>query len=179
MRFATARDVGLAYPEMASELRSRLDDTPSRAFLDRLAAERPRADAVSFIAYLLPRREAVWWAVTCVRLEPKAFEIAEQPLLAAAATWVADPNDGDRGKLLAAGTAADPIRPATWIALAVGWSGGLLHDGGLSKVMCQPHMSPAAVRAAVLLASSFAADAQAFLGRCLDEGRTILSGSQN
>lgn len=178
MRFATARDVQLAYPDMAMGPPAQLDDTPSHMFLERLMAEGRRADAVSFMAHLLRRREAIWWATMCVRMEPKSVNAMEQHVLAVAARWVADPNEDDRRQLLASSSGADLTRPAIWLALAVGWSGGLLRNDGMSQVMCEPYMSPAAVRAAVLLASSFAADPRAYLERCLEHGTSVLKSDK-
>ena len=178
MRFETARDVLLAYPNIAVGLRSQLDDTPSRPFLERLVAAGRQIDAVTFIAHILPRREAVWWGIKCVRMEPKAFEAAEEPLLAATEKWVAEPTEDNRRQVLASSDAADAIRPATWVARAAGWSGGVLCDTGIPKIMCEPYMSPAAVRAGVILASCLAGDPRAFLGRSLEEGMAILKKSQ-
>jgi hypothetical protein len=179
MRFATARDVLLAFPEMVVAQKSSYDGTPSRSFLERLIADGSRAEAVTFLAHLLRRRDAIWWAATCVRGEPKSFSALEQPLFSAVAKWVADPNEEDRVWLLASGNGSDLTRPAIWLALAVGWSGGLLRPDGMSKAMCQPYMSPAAVRSALLLASSFAADGPTFLDQTLERGVRMIASSQN
>src|ERR671916_119514 len=42
------------------------DQTP-RQFLDALVENGEFHDAVRFLAYALPKREAVWWACLCAR----------------------------------------------------------------------------------------------------------------
>jgi hypothetical protein len=37
-----------------------------RAFLDRLLAGKKFPEAIRFLAFALPRREAVWWGCVCV-----------------------------------------------------------------------------------------------------------------
>ena len=174
MRFATARDVLLAYPQIAIAFQSRLDDTPSSAYVDKLVAQGQWADAIAFIAHLLPRREAVWWAAQCVRKEPKAFTIQEEPLVAAAEGWVREPSEANRKAALVLGDAANAMRAAVWVTRAAGWSGGVLYEVDDTKIMCQPHMSPAAARGAVMLAAAAASDPRAFLGGCVGDAKTLL-----
>jgi hypothetical protein len=67
IRFATARNVFEAFPELGRVLAPPADD-PAPLDYTRAALSSPRpTDAIIFLAYLLPRREAVWWAIQCVR----------------------------------------------------------------------------------------------------------------
>jgi hypothetical protein len=175
MRFATARDVLLAYPQIAIAYQSPWDETPCMEYLGKLLAGGRLADAVAFVAHVLPRRELVWWASKCIRLEGKAFTLSEEPMIEAAERWVRDPNDHLRKEALKLGDAGDAMRAATWIARAAGWSGGVLFQAGDDKIMCQAHMSPAAARAAVLLASAASTNPQAFLERSIQDAKSLLA----
>ena len=179
MRFATAGDVLLAYPQMAIGFRSALDETPSLAYLDRLVARAQWGDAIAFLAHLLPRREAVWWAASCVRREPGSFDPPEEALIVAAESWVRDPVDGRRRHALELGETADALRAASWVARAAGWSGGVLIEADGTRIMCQPHMSPAAARGAVLLASAASANPLVFLDGCVNEAMILLKRNSN
>ena len=67
VRFATAKDLFETFPELFKTIRLRRPRKPSIDFLKGLSAQGRLEDAVTFCAYLLPRREAVWWA--CARCE--------------------------------------------------------------------------------------------------------------
>jgi hypothetical protein len=175
MRFATAKDVLLAFPQIALGMKTPLDATPSLTFLKQLAADGGWPDCVAFIAHVLPRREAVGWAAKCVRLEPSAYSAQELQLITAVQEWARQPRDEQRQALLAQGEKLGSSRPAAWVAKAAGWSGGVLMEQGQAKVMCEPHMSPAAVRGAILLASAQSANPHGYLRRCVEDGIALLN----
>lgn len=174
MRFATARDVAMAYPQVALGFRSPLGDTGSLSYVERLGEEGNWPDAIALIAHLLRRREAVWWASRCVRSAISSLEPSDEKLIAAAERWVEAPDEQSRQAVLALAETADLNRPAGWVARAAGWSGGVLAERGDEKLMCEPHMSHAAARGAVLLAGSLAADPNAYLRGCVNSGLALL-----
>lgn len=177
MRFATAHDVLLAYPQLALGYQSPLDGTPVLEYVERLTSEKRWSDAVAFIAHLLPRREAVWWAIQSVRAAPRSFAQGEENLIVAAENWVKDPSESKRRHALALADGVDMVRPAGWVARAAGWSGGVLAEAGEVRVASQPHMSHAAARSAVLLACSATEDPQAYLSQCVAAGLTLAKKS--
>src|SRR6516164_5305033 len=67
------------------------DDLTPGQFLDLLIDRRLFKDATSFLAHALPKREAVWWAVLCVRevVGPAPPDLVAAALRAAEA-WVQD-----------------------------------------------------------------------------------------
>ena len=67
VRFPTARSLFETFPEAAVKAAEAPIDAPSLDFLQNLAAKEKFEDALTFCAYLLPRREAVWWACRCAR----------------------------------------------------------------------------------------------------------------
>src|SRR6516225_3101287 len=67
IRFASARNVFEAFPDLGRIVAPPADDPASLDYAQTaLSSQRP-TDAIIFLAYLLPRLEAVWWAIQCVR----------------------------------------------------------------------------------------------------------------
>src|SRR5579862_7599270 len=72
-------------------------DQTARDFVTALLGASLFPDAVRFIAYALPRREAVWWALLCAREaagETPSHELTAS--LEATETWVRHPGDDQR-----------------------------------------------------------------------------------
>ncbi len=127
-------------------------------------------DGVAFSAYVLDRRETVWWACQCLRLLIPGVETRD-PALRAAEDWVYAPDEDKRLAALRLGTEEDRQRPTTWLSLAAGWSGGNIAPPGVPGVVpSPPHYTARAVRIAVLSALALvpARDRAEKLGRCLD-----------
>jgi hypothetical protein len=146
IRFATARNVFESFPELRRAVSPPGDDAPPLDFARHLLASTRQASAITFLAYLLPRREAVWWARQCVGaiLGPRADDAACR----AAEAWVRAPEEENRRAALAAGGVADQALPTTWLALAAAWSGGS---------MCAPDVKPMAAPAAACAQAANAA----------------------
>ena len=90
-----------------------------------LLAKNPHPDAVQVIAHYLPKRQAVFWALTCVRQTfPEPAPEAEAALKTAE-KWIAEPSDENRAAALKAADAADSGTPAGCTALAAFYSDGL------------------------------------------------------
>ena len=67
VRFATANDLFETFPELLKTIKVLPNDKPPLDFLKDLSVDEKLEDAVTFCAFLLPRREAVWWACRSVR----------------------------------------------------------------------------------------------------------------
>jgi hypothetical protein len=152
IRFASARDVFEAFPTASDDLEAKPTDEPPLAFVKALMRSDTPEDAVGFCAYMLPRREAVWWACQCVRTLNSARTSAEDKAIAAAEDWVREPEEERRRTALDLGSESDRSAPATWAALAAGWSGGSMTPSDQPAAPCPPHLTAKAVRAAVLTA---------------------------
>jgi hypothetical protein len=152
VRFATARSLFEAFPELSKKSSVAPTDEGSIAFLRRLSADKMLEDAVTFCAHLLPRREAVWWGC----LSTRAFHHGDtmpgrtEGLLKAEA-WVHEPTDQNRRAALEFGTAGDSSDPLNWLALGAGWSGGMLVSNPKTSVPVPQYMTARAVRTAILL----------------------------
>jgi TPR repeat protein len=95
-------------------------------FAQALAQAGQYPDAVQVLAHYLPKRQAVFWAMTCVRAAvPPAPQSEPEAALRAAERWIADPTEEHRAAALKAADAADAGTPAGCTALAAYYSEGL------------------------------------------------------
>ncbi len=105
VRFASARNVFEAFADLKRAAPPPSDDPAPLDYARALLSSPSPTDAIVFIAHLLPRREAVWWAVQCVRAMLGAK--ADDEALRAADAWVRAPEEDNRNAALAIANAAD------------------------------------------------------------------------
>src|SRR5260221_1913540 len=117
LRFATAEALFETFPELLQKISARPGEQCPTVFLRTLVAAGKIEDAVTFCSYLLPRREAVWWACGCARalLRNRAEDRAAG--LLAAEAWVEEPDDERRQAALEVGTKGNCDDPLTWVTL--------------------------------------------------------------
>lgn len=123
--------------------------TPAE-FLQQLVEANNFDGAVKFLAFALPRREAVWWACVCARME------LQEPLpeaLVAAETWVRKPTDEHRRAAFAAAQSANFDSPAAWAAVGSFWSSGSMGPPDVPEVPPGAHLLGVAITGAVTLAA--------------------------
>jgi len=154
IRFVTAQDLFAAFPTARQDVDAEPNDEPSLRFLQALADREEPNKAIAFCAYLLPRREAVWWGCRCIRALAKERPIPEEEALLAAENWTKAPEEDRRMAALELGMRGNPNWPSTWLALAAGWSGGNILLGVQATGAAPPEQTARAVRAAVLTAVS-------------------------
>lgn len=149
LRFSTAREVFDAFPSAQEVVKTPPTSEHPLAFLTRLAKGPAASDAIGFAAFVLPRREAVWWALQAVRaMQPSGT--SPDAGLASAEAWVREPSDRARFAALAAAQAGDRAQPGTWVAWAAGYSGGSMVAS--HAVPCPPDLTAKMARIAVLTA---------------------------
>lgn len=153
LRFVTARALFETFPPSVTRISTAPTDETPIGFLKNLSAAHKFEDAVTFCAYLLPRREAVWWACGCVRSLLGDIPWDRAHAVAAAEAWVANPDDEHRRSALEIGNQSDSNDSLTWLALGAGWSGGVLFAHPQHPVPVPPYMTPRAARIAVLLSA--------------------------
>ena len=173
VRFATARALFESFPKSATNIVTEPTDEPPLVFLRKLADAQKFADAVTFCAHLLPRREAVWWACGCVRTLLGDIAKSQAACLLAAEAWVHEPDDERRQAALKLGMQGDSNDPLTWLALGAGWSGGMLSSHPQMPAPVPPYMTARAARIAVQLSAHFAKEKNklpAHLQDCIAEG---------
>lgn len=184
LRFETARDLFDAYPAAQDELLIEPTDEFSLEFLRSLAVDK----AVGFCAYLLPRREAVWWACQCVKALVPPHTDEEQMALKAAEDWVKEPEEERRLEALAIGRQSNYRLATTWVALAAGWAGASMPPGALAGfegpnvaalgdnwLPIPPDQTAKAVRTSILIAASRLdpKDRAELLQTCINEGARL------
>lgn len=141
----------------------------AKQFLDLLRRSGLLADAVKFLAAVLPKREAVWWASQCAKTapppappEPVAPELAarhsqeqqhHKTALVASEKWCSSPTDENRRAAFAAGEPAGPGTPAGATAMAVFFADGSLAPANVPPVPAPPQACASAVAGAVNLAA--------------------------
>ena len=178
IRFATARDLFDTFPTALDDIEVEPTEQPPLDFMRSLMASATPENAVAFCAYMLPRREAVWWACQCVRSLIPAREPAEEAALKAAEAWVGEPEEELRRRALDIGMSGNRGAPTTWLALAAAWSGGSLTPPDQPPAPSPAHLTPKAVRAAVLtaLARISVKQRRDRLAACMDEGLKLAGG---
>jgi hypothetical protein len=120
LRFKTARDLFAACPAASQDMTAIPTDQPSLEFCRSLLAGRIPEEAITFCAYLLPGRAAVWWAHECLGELAEVLDAQDGDLLAAVRDWVSEPGESRRLAALDMAKAAQAMTPAVWIALAAG-----------------------------------------------------------
>ncbi|MER9963621.1 hypothetical protein NKJ72_22260 [Mesorhizobium sp. M0045] len=121
LRFKTARDLFLACPAAARDMRTLPTEQHSIEFCRDLLAGRVPEEAITFCAYLLPDRAAVWWAHECLGHLSELLDETDQQLLALVSNWVSEPGSAHHRAALGQAAAVPPTTPGAWIALAAGW----------------------------------------------------------
>jgi hypothetical protein len=175
LRFATARDVFEAFPTAREDITTPPAEVEPTAFVKTLATGETPEDAIGFCAYMLPRREAVWWACQCLRTLDPSPPAEEAAAIEVAETWVREPEEHRRRAALRLTNAADQRAPATWAAFAAAWSGGSMVEGE-HPVPAPPHLTAKAVRAAVLIALARvgAKERERHLRACIDGALSLV-----
>jgi hypothetical protein len=178
IRFATARGVFEAFPDLSYVVAAPADDTQPLDHARALLRSPRPSDAVLFISHLLPRREAVWWAAQCVRA--LLGERATDETLSAAEIWVRTPEDDNRQAALSAANASDRRKSTTWLAFAAGWSGGSLLPADQKPVPPPAGACAMAANAAIMMAVA-AGDPRAVVDRieaCAEAGVRFASDGE-
>lgn len=178
LRFVTARDLFEAYPIALDELYVEPTDQPSLEFLKSLVDSNALGKAVGFCAYLLPRRQAVWWAAYCTRMMAPSRTPEEDAGLQAAEAWLKEPEEDRRLASLEFGRRADQRLPTTWVALAAGWAGPTMPTGDENPIAVPPYQTARAVRTALLIAGSRVPPQQRdeMLRKCVESGAKLAVG---
>ncbi len=139
--------------ELSAPARSLLvDELSPQGFLAVLVQNEHWTDAVRFLAFALPRREAVWWACVVCRSIPSASDPRSEACLSLAEGWVFEPSDA-KGRLCFEAAEAQGFAGApAYAALGAFWAGPSLAPEGQPPVEPDPSLCPTGASASVLLA---------------------------
>ena len=154
VRFNTDRALFDAFPSARDHIRTEPTDGTPTAFLRLLLDRQSFDEAISFCAYLLPRREAVAWGCRCLRskLSEEAQPThAATPALLAAEAWAEAPSEQRRRAAYACWEQGDKENAASWLALGAAWSGGSVAPDAPNPMPAAPHLTATMVRVALIL----------------------------
>ena len=166
--YRTARDLFLACPAIARDMKSLATGQPPLDFCRTLLAGRVPEEAVTFCAYLLPERAAVWWGHECLSNLAELLADRDLELLALVHDWVGAPESPNQHAVVNGAADMPPATPGAWIALAASW-----RDVGSTNDMAAAGFPAAhAVSAGILagLARVSLADRFAVLSAFVDMG---------
>lgn len=177
-RFSTVKDLFDAYPSAPDDVGEADGTTASLDFVRASAAARDWQKAISFCVYLLPKRATVAWGCRSLRRMAVTFNASDERALSFAEAWVAEPEEALRGKALALGNVNDHRAPATWLALAAGWSSGSVVPPEFDAVPPEPEKTARAVRVALLMGlSTLRSPARDHvMTACLEDGIELAGG---
>lgn len=151
LRFSTAQQVVDAFPNIRDQIPAQRLDLEPFAFIDALLAGGHFRQAMTFCAFLMPRRDAVAWLCQSLRAAMPQASAADLRLLKLAEDWVKSPAEPARRAALDGGM-QDPQKGAfAWAALAAGWSGGNLSASAEHPVPPPPHLTGHAVNVGLTL----------------------------
>ncbi|MGI9357584.1 MAG: DUF6931 family protein [Rhizobiaceae bacterium] len=152
VRFPTAADVFEAQPQIAEDIVARPNGEAPVSFVRSLLKSKTPEEAVTFTAYLLAVREAVWMGHEClIHVKPNLGD-SDMEMLNFAEAWVRSPCEETRNAALEAGMEQNPKSPGAWIALAAGWSSGSMLPPDQHPVTPPDGLVPRAVNAGILSA---------------------------
>lgn len=112
-------------------------------FLRQLLLGPTPEEAVTFMAFALAPRHAVWWGHECLKAMPDLLTDQDRQMMGLITTWVAEQNDDSRYAAMEAAMKVAVHGPGVWLAFGAGWSGGSMSMRGLPPVppppsaMCQ------------------------------------------
>lgn len=125
-----------------------------RQILDALVEADHLADAIRFLAMVLPKRSSVWWGALCTwSAYRESAPDDDRAALEATLRWLHSPAEIHRRSAEAAGRKASVRTPAGALAMAAFMSGGSISRPQLPPVAPPAHATGRLVAGAVLLAA--------------------------
>lgn len=146
---AVADAAARAFPGQPALAFLRPGQTP-REFVEALVRREMYSEAIAFLAFALPRREAVWWGcLFALWAGAGRLQADDARRLRAVVRWVVEPTEEHRSE---AGELEDDSTPAGRLARAVKRTGGSMLAPKYPVRPPGPEMTPRAVAAAITAA---------------------------
>ena len=179
---ATAMSVVAActYLELADSVVEVADDQQEpEKVIQTLGEKEEYLDAIRLRAFLLPKRDAVWWGCISVRDEiENDLDPAQTAALGAAVQWVTDPTEENRRAAEDASNSVKNQGSGGMLALAAFWSEGSVGPPSAPHVPADDRLVCQGVSAA-LITAAYTGDADkapARLQAFLDKGKLVAAG---
>lgn len=151
LRRQLATELFAALPEMEEDVRIKpREGQHCLDFQRQLMFGTTPEEAVTFMAFALQPRYAVWWGHECLQAAPDLLTDQDRQMLALIAAWVGEPDEDHRYAALDNGFAAKTRGAGAWLAIGAGWSGGSMSERGTPPVEVPPFLIGRALNAGVL-----------------------------
>lgn len=160
LRFSTAQQVIDAFPTLNDVISLKKRDAAPLDFVNQLLVGPHPEEALSFLAFLLPRREAVQWLCQTLRGLAPALPPEQQAVLSTAEGWARSPSEQSRRRALEAAETDQSNGPAKWAAWAAGWSGGNMTSDDKHPVPPPPSLAGQGVKVGMVVAVAHTAKLQ-------------------
>lgn len=143
------------YVSLGEEAKKTLTpEMSANEFIEALVAKQLHPDAVQFIAHYLPKRQAVWWALGCVKQGMPDLPPEQDAAVKSAERWIAEPTEENRQAAFKAAESADTSTPAGITALAAYYSDALPQTADPKMNAKSYFITAKLVTAAVMLAAT-------------------------
>ena len=175
LRFDTPVELYAGIPQVRGMTQHRpREGEDNVAYLIRLRGSTTPEEAVTFTAFALVPKLAIWWGYECLRLYSDDFSTADRQLMELVAVWTTYPDAENRFRAMKTALYAPVRTPSVYLALAVGWSGGPLAPNDPAPVPL--HRSPRAINSAVLssLAKADMQQRPVRLARFIDQAAALM-----
>mgnify|MGYP000008782202 CR=1 FL=1 len=148
-RYDTVPDLYVAIPQLAelTQQRPRGEEEPLE-YLWRLRSSTTPEEAVTFTAFAIQPKLAIWWGHECLRTMPDALSPLDRQMMELTANWIGRPATDTRHEVMRHALCAPSRGPGVHLALAVGWSGGSIAPNDTGSVPL--HRSPRAINTSIL-----------------------------
>lgn len=178
IRFTKAKQVFETYPELSETVSEPGGDVAPEDYTIELQDSEEPNTAIEYFAHVLPKREAVWWAMNCVKGLENVTSEHDREILKLSENWVREGDEEARAAVHAAAEAAKSDSASVWVGFAAGWSGGSLSPNPEYRVEMPDHLTAKAVNAAVLIALGklLPDEREQALRSCLSAGLSFAGG---
>ncbi|MCX7561628.1 hypothetical protein OS190_18860 [Sulfitobacter sp. F26204] len=174
LRFGSPYELYVQMPHVSQLTLHRPQETERAVdFLYRLRASTTPEEAVTYTSFAAVPKMGVWWGYECLRLSGDSLTPADRQMMELVANWTQYPDNENRYRAMKAALYAPVLTPATYLGLAVGWSGGPIAPNDPAGV--PPHRGPRALNTAVLscLARSDLQSRPIRLARFIDQAAVL------
>lgn len=173
-RFDTLADLYVAIPQLAEVTQQRpRPEEEALDYLMRLRQSTTPEEAVTFTAFAIQPKLAIWWGHECLRTMPDALTALDRQMMELTASWIGRPDTPMRHHVMREALWAPAKSPGVHLGLAVGWSGGSIAPNDPAPV--GPSRCPRAINTAILscLAKADLSRRPIFLARFIDMAESL------
>lgn len=149
LRFEKPTDLYAGLPRVRAMTQHRpREDESHLDYLVRLRGTTTPEEAVTFTAFAVVPKLAIWWAYECLRVSSEELTPANRELMELVWTWNTYPDAENRYRTMRAALYAPVRSPQVFLGMAVGWSGGGIAPNDSAPVPL--HRMPQAINSAIL-----------------------------